>query len=446
MNRLRLDFSIDSAQQRAEFLNKYIQTLNFEPNSDELEMMGNYLLWGRNSDGLNSVQSKDVFIPTKSGTWDRDEPESLETLMEDPNFSEVRFRSMATAVIRKSSQKFSREEALANAPEPLKQTFRELFRSIDTTELLCNYWEIAHGKREKPPRDQLLGKFDEKELEELRAQASSLTQPSYWKKRHLLVELRRQQYTLRDSYAPTSYIGTPTTDTDPAEPPSPPCFGVDIDVRPLGVYTPELFKDEEWYATAALSLEEDELNRISHLYWKTKEKPVSSNARAIDFRNPDHLSEIIAALPDLSLQIAQQEENWEETQKFLDAFNYYIELAHLDGIHTDILQQKIAQKRNQDIAAFVNEKYGKSYNMNYISTIFRQRILPDIAKAAEYHMRLLEEMAYPENWKKCSCCGRLLLRDTDHFVRKSNSKDGFTGRCKACDKKARIGRYVYVGE
>ena len=42
-----------------------------------------------------------------------------------------------------------------------------------------------------------------------------------------------------------------------------------------------------------------------------------------------------------------------------------------------------------------------------------------------------------ENFKKCTKCGRTLLRDTELFVKKSKAADGLTNRCKKCDKEVR---------
>lgn len=53
MSRLDLDFKLESRSERTDFLNKYIPTLNFVPTEDELETMANYILWGKNSEGLN---------------------------------------------------------------------------------------------------------------------------------------------------------------------------------------------------------------------------------------------------------------------------------------------------------------------------------------------------------------------------------------------------------
>ena len=57
-NRLQLDFKLVTTDERAAFLNEYLQQPQFvkkPPTEDELETMGNYLLWGKDPvTGLNA--------------------------------------------------------------------------------------------------------------------------------------------------------------------------------------------------------------------------------------------------------------------------------------------------------------------------------------------------------------------------------------------------------
>jgi hypothetical protein len=100
---------------------------------------------------------------------------------------------------------------------------------------------------------------------------------------------------------------------------------------------------------------------------------------------------------------------------------------------------KLKKIKNTDIALEINKKWKKTYTPNYISTIFRQRIIPKINEAAAYHEKLVSNIFFEEEFKTCTGCGKTLLRDTDNFTRKSRSKDGFTSRCKHCEKEARQG-------
>jgi hypothetical protein len=95
---------------------------------------------------------------------------------------------------------------------------------------------------------------------------------------------------------------------------------------------------------------------------------------------------------------------------------------------------KINKQKNQDIASYINKKYNKTYAANYISTIFRQKIIPAINNAAAYPEELIQNIFFKENFKTCTKCGRTLLRDPRNFMRKARASDGFATRCKECDK------------
>ena len=121
----------------------------------------------------------------------------------------------------------------------------------------------------------------------------------------------------------------------------------------------------------------------------------------------------------------------------LKTLKYYISLTTLSDIQQEILDLKIKKVKNQDIADYINNKYGKSYTANYISTIFKQKIIKKITEMATYHKDVVLNLPYEENFKKCSTCGEWLLKDARNFVKKSRAKDGFTSRCKRCDKRLR---------
>lgn len=113
---------------------------------------------------------------------------------------------------------------------------------------------------------------------------------------------------------------------------------------------------------------------------------------------------------------------------------YYEDKANLTDLQKDILEDKIIKRSNICIAESINKKYNKSYNDNYISTIFHQHILPQIAAAASNHLEIVQNLFYPENFKKCKDCGRVLLLSPDNFMRQKKSSDGFAPRCKVCEK------------
>ena len=205
-NRLQLDFKLNTTDERVAFITEYLQTPEFikrPPTKDELETISNYLLWGKDPiTGLNAKQEGLIDIETKHGTWDKNSNiESLEGLMESPTFNEASFIPLETMAPTKTKREvFSRKEALSKCPDHMIDTFKALFRQIDELDLAINYYELAHNRRKKPPREELVSKFDPKEQTEIQEIASHWNQYKYLKKRHELVELRREQYTLRDCY------------------------------------------------------------------------------------------------------------------------------------------------------------------------------------------------------------------------------------------------------
>ncbi|MBP3706285.1 MAG: hypothetical protein J6J13_03420, partial [Clostridia bacterium] len=66
-NRLHLDFSINGTADRKDFVDQYVQRPEFilKPlTEDELETIANYILWGKDPDGLSAVQKGEFSIET----------------------------------------------------------------------------------------------------------------------------------------------------------------------------------------------------------------------------------------------------------------------------------------------------------------------------------------------------------------------------------------------
>lgn len=442
-NRLQLDFKLTTNEERSQFLNEYLQQEQFikrPPTEDELETMANYLLWGKDpATGLNAQQEGICNLNTKHGTWDKNSNvESLEGLMEMPTFNEAALSTLENVPIKVKKEVFSRKEALSKCPDHLRQTLLDLFRRIDEFDLIINFYELNHGRRKNPPRPELLAAFSVEEQSQLSERANKLNQYSYLKMRHQLVELRREQYTLRDSFS-NQILVSPSAVVDSTN--RNPQIGSDIEVLPLGLIKPNpvgplIFR--KWEETIPSNYTEEELKQISDFYWTKKAYKPGGNQTYIDFRELEHVYVLFCQFFELEdaagyLDLESNLANLLETLKF------YLDRAELSELHKEILDLKLKKVKNQDIADQVNKKWGKTYTPNYISTIFRQRIIPKINDAAAYHEKLVSNVFFEEEFKTCTGCGRTLLRDTDNFTRKARSKDGFTTRCKVCEKKTRNG-------
>lgn len=437
-NRLKLDFSLEYIDERNNFVKEYLKTEPFQkrpPTEEELETISNYILWGKQEDGKSAVQKKEIEIETKYSTWSNKnrEIESLDELMENPNFDENIISKIGTFTpTKKKREVFDRKKIYTESPEALIQTFEELFAEIDYTDLVINYYEIIKGKRAVEPRQELLNRFDEKEKEDGYKRASQLTQREYLKLRHRLVDLRTTQYSLRDSYK--SNIQRETKIHIKHEAP-PMVLGEDIQVYPFGLFNNSKLAANIFVLENDLKdkkYTEEELKRISEFYWKQKNE--EKKEVYFDFCNIEHVYHLVLNYDEIRISMEEDDEVANFLMKTLD---YYLSLTNLSDMHKEILDMKINKNKNDVIAKTINEKYGKNYTVNYISTIFRQKIIKEINDAAAYHDDIISNIFFPENFRTCTCCGKYLLIHPYNFVRKARALSGFAGRCKNCDKEVR---------
>lgn len=407
------------------------------PTEDELETMADYLLWGKDPNtGLNGKQ-QGLDLKTRHGTWDDSPVDSLEQLMEQPTFNESALSPLGTTRYTTKKEVFSREEALREASPTVQQSFRALFAEIDRIDLMCEEYDLLHGKRTKPIRTELLNKFTEEELRTLREKVTHWNQYHYLKQRHQLVEMRREQYTLRDSYKKVmfsqnddAYVEPPIVD-----------FDAGIEVLPLGLKYKGMLPGvvfRKWSELNPQNTPKEFLQDISNLYWKKQQFAPTASQQWIDFRELEHVYQLLNQLSELQDAVDELDE-LSNLKSLLDTLQFYVDQANLTDIQREILDMKLRKVKNTDIAWEINHKYKKTYTSNYISTIFRQRIIPKINEAAKYHEKVISNIFFEEEFKECSTCKEIMLRDADNFTRKSRANDGFSSRCKRCEKKARQG-------
>lgn len=424
-NRLQLDFSLPAAKERQAFLTEYLEALPFTPTSSELELMADYVLWGDKS----TPEGKEVELETywkKKGK----KIESLDELKENPAFLETRLASpLATPKAIKTRQVFSREEARALASPYALAQLELLWREIDTLDLEIRFYENHIGRQSKPPRETLLRRFTLSQIEEIRAHAQQLTEYSYLKKRKLLVEKRTEQYQWKDTYTPPLVLRhAPDT---ASESPSPPILSADIPVFPIDISTPimkKIFPESGNFPTPD-DFTEKELRVLSKILWA----PAPSSKLYFDFRDPFHLYALTHLYSEIWDDPAQSTA-FSTLRDFFTVFFYYRNLTELPPIYDELLSLKMAHYSNAQISQLLNKKYGRAYGENYISTIYRKKILPKIAETARVHQEVCAELFFPENFKKCKDCGKTLLRNPSNFMRKTKSADGFSPRCKHCEK------------
>lgn len=400
---LDLDFTINSAEERAKASASQVDGAS----QKELETIADYILWGDKENGN--------VIGVKSKVWkSQNEPESLDSLLESPAFTEsMLYRIGELPKTIKKKPKFSRAEARANLSPSLLGSIESLWKEIDALDLITSLYSS------EKVRESLLARFTPEEIDAARAYAARIPQYLYLKMRRLLIEKRRQQYTFKDTYSSRVMRHTPEFFS--------PVPDISFEILPCG---------GTFFAANGLpspeTMDEAAQKKVSDYLWATP----SLSPLKFDFRDPDHVSQLITNLAALTLSPEFVEFD-SQLPELRDALFHYIEIADLTPAQHFILEKKIAHASNQEIAEEVNTKFQKSYNPNYISTIFHQKIIPQINDAAAHHREVLENIFFPENFKKCKDCGRTLLVSPRNFVRKAKSKDGFSSRCKQCEHKRR---------
>ena len=102
-------------------------------------------------------------------------------------------------------------------------------------------------------------------------------------------------------------------------------------------------------------------------------------------------------------------------------------------LYMRLLECKIDGMQNIDIQEVLQFEFGIKHSVEYISSLWRNKIPKLIASAAEdeylnwYYMNI-----EPGKYKRCSRCGKLKLAHNKYFSKNKTSKDGFYSICKCC--------------
>lgn len=102
-------------------------------------------------------------------------------------------------------------------------------------------------------------------------------------------------------------------------------------------------------------------------------------------------------------------------------------------LYERIVQYKIDGLQNIEIQEELRKEFGITHSLEYISSLWRNKIPKLIASTAEddfldnYYLNI-EKGKY----KKCSRCGQIKLAHNKYFSKNKTSKDGFYSICKKC--------------
>lgn len=366
----------------------------------ELNLVTDYILYGKEQDGKSMVDKKEIFIKTKYSSYNKQEPLSLEELMESPTFDESQLIKEKTQY--KKIKPFLDKEKCKNIPG-----MKELWEKINKIDRII---KLVTGE-EQPKTNEKIPKLSSKQLYTLK---------------HTLIELRREQYLLKDSVYPE--IGTRKNIGNYYS--NPIDYQLNYSVFPCGLMKEkndiefiEPFKSKKEFKSFNI---EEKISRLE-----------KQNKHYFNFLDKNHIYQLCLNYYDIKAQIEKIPDS--PLHNLLWTLDFYVEKANLSPQQKLILEDKKKRFLNKEIVKHLENELGIHHQENYISTIWN-KITEQIAAAADLNYDEWLAKDYAAAWKKCNCCNRMLLRDSRNFVRKSKAVDGLTNCCKRCDQKKRKNR------
>lgn len=105
-------------------------------------------------------------------------------------------------------------------------------------------------------------------------------------------------------------------------------------------------------------------------------------------------------------------------------------------LYYDLMIYKIDGKTNVDIQELLYKTHGIKHSLEYISSLWRNKIPKLIAEQAEEDYLIWYYTTQEKGkWKKCSRCGQIKLAHNRFFSKNKTSKDGYYSICKCCRNK-----------
>lgn len=358
-----LDFNLQAYQERlglVNFLDE--QGLLCKCPPSELDKVANYLLY---------AEDVDAEVELKEGSRKKI---SYEALIESALGEATVQRSQEVSIYRVPRPTIDRDK---DEDIPFMQ---DLWKSIDVISEQYKYCrEVLEGKRDLDPERKLV--------------------PTYQIKyflREWMIDLRREQFLLKDSYRPVTGGN--------------------------GSFPPHVTKPD--YIGMVIGPHE-----------------ICDFGLKIDFGDWRHIHAMLKYYAGMKTKVEGDPYHpWWELYNFLDML---IERTRLSPEQRLILEEKINHTSNEQIVRDLEDLGGKSYSVNYISTIWKQHISKQIVKQAylwweEINHKPDGSLTNMMKWKVCPQCGRQLYA---HELNFGKYQDG-TWReiCKDCTYQNKLER------
>lgn len=156
----------------------------------------------------------------------------------------------------------------------------------------------------------------------------------------------------------------------------------------------------------------------------------------ITFFDPKHISALLCNYS--KLKEDSYGRFWSDSYFLMEDLDNLVDrtLKNDYPLYYDLLIYKIDGKQNIEIQSLLQEKHGIKHSVEYISSLWRNKIPKLISEKAqeEYLVWYYTTQEYGK-WKKCSRCGQVKLAHNRFFSKNKTSKDGYYSICKTCRNK-----------
>ena len=416
-----LDFSIVRDSDRMRAVQDILDSLPTDPSPTELEQMASYILYGKDENGQNAIQRNETIDKDKrykSYKTKDDKVQSLDEIMEAPGFDEQQLRS---AYKRDS---YTTPKPCINRPKYDKKTGEMIDPGDSDIPGMREQWEIID--RWQHILDVAQGKVPPQEGDTIISDPYRIYQL-----KHNLIDIRKHQYYLKDSYKPTLHFQN-------LDHPKPQFYDWSGDSfywvsrdqwqdKVDHAYTSRISKNLNDYETRG---EGDNLE----IKWVVCE-------HTFNWENPRHVRALLNHYHTLYEALHDKLNTYGRT--LLWDFDRYISLCDFSELRLFLINLRKVGMAYDDILEEMRAKYAMEYSPNYLVSIVSTEVPNKIARIARM-LRIENETPISER-KKCIHCGRLLPKDALFFSRNNAHKDGLSNTCKECDRQNRIQRGVISG-
>ena len=414
-----LDYSIERDIDRVAAIRDILDALPTDPNATDLEQMASYILYGKDENGQNSIQRNETtdrdLKRYKSYKTKDDKVQSLDEIMEVPGFDEQQIKSA-----------YKRDAYTAPKPCILRPKYdRKTGEMIDPGDSdvpgMKEQWEII--ERWQRMLDIAQGKIAPQEGDTIVSDPYRIYQL-----KHNLIDIRKHQYYLKDSYKPTIHfqnLDHPKTQFYDWTGDS--FYWISRDLWQHKVdtaYTSRVSKDLKNYETRG---EGDTLE----IKWMICE-------HTFDWENPLHVRALLNHYHTLYEALRDKLDTYGRT--LLWDFERYVELCDFSELRKFLIELRKYGLAYEDILEEMRFRYGMEYSPNYLVSVVSTEVPRKIARVAK--MLRIEGETPDKEKKKCIHCGKLMPRHPLFFSRNNSHKDGLSNTCKKCDRITRIKKGV----